>query len=237
MRNESGEIVGICGIAQDTTERRRMEEALRASVREKEVLIKEVHHRVKNNMQIISNILSLQSGSVKDPAARECLVECQNRIRSMALVHEKLYRSGNLSRIDFAEYLRSLSSALFHSCRVGADRVRLDFKASDVSLDVNTAIPCGLVANELIINALKHGFPAGRSGSLRIGLDALGGGRCRIVVADDGVGFPKDLDFRMTETLGLQLVTLLVDQLEGTIELDRTGGTAFTITFGEQKPA
>ncbi len=235
MRDESGEIVGICGISRDTTERRRIEEALRASVREKELLIKEVHHRVKNNMQIISSILSLQSGSVRDPAARECLAECQSRIRSMALVHEKLYRSGNLSRINFAEYLRSLSAALFHSCRTDAARVQIDFKASDVSLDVNTAIPCGLIANELIINALKHGFPAGRSGSLRVGLEDLGDGRYRMSVADDGVGFPEDLDIRMTDSLGLQLVTLLVDQLGGKMELDRTRGTAFTITFGEPR--
>ncbi len=234
IRNEAGEIVGICGIARDTTDRRRMEEALRASVREKEVLIKEVHHRVKNNMQIISSILNLQSGSIRDPAAREGLAECQSRIRSMALVHEKLYRSGNLSRIDFADYLRSLSAALFQSCRPDNELVELDFTASDVSLDVNIAIPCGLIANELIINAFKHGFPAGRPGRLKVGLDALGDGGYRLVVADDGIGFPEDLDFRMTDSLGLQLVTLLVDQLGGTIALDRTAGTAFVVTFSDQ---
>ncbi len=235
MRDETGETTGICGIAHDMTERKQMEEALRLSLQEKEILLKEIHHRVKNNMQIISSILNLQAGSVKDPAALECLRESQSRIRSMALVHEKLYRSRDYSRIDFGEYLRSLASALFQSCRTDSSRVRLDFKAEDVFLDINTAIPCGLVANELIVNALKYAFPEGRSGVIKIRLRSLGQDNYRFVILDNGVGFPKDLDFRNTESLGMQLVTLLVDQLDGTINLKRKGGTTFDIVFKEQK--
>jgi PAS domain S-box-containing protein len=235
MRDETGELVGICGIAHDTTERKRMEDALRLSLQEKEVLLKEIHHRVKNNMQIISSILNLQAGSVKDPAALECLRESQRRIRSMALVHEKLYRSSDFSRIDFGEYVRSLVTALFQSCRTDSNRVRLDCKAEDVFLDINTAIPCGLVANELIVNALKHAFPEGRSGVIKTRLRPLGKDEYRFVISDNGVGFPKDLDFRNTESLGMQLVTLLVGQLDGTIDLKRKGGTTFDIVFKEQK--
>jgi PAS domain S-box-containing protein len=235
IRNETGEITGICGIAHDMTERKQMEEALRLSLQEKEVLLKEIHHRVKNNMQIISSILNLQAESVKDPAALECLRKSQSRIRSMALVHEKLYRSKDYSRIDFGEYLRSLASALFQSCRTDSNRVRLDFKAEEVFLDINTAIPCGLVANELIVNALKYAFPEGRSGVVKIRLRSLGQDNYRLVISDNGVGFPKDLDFRKTESLGMQLVTLLVGQLDGTIDLKRKGGTTFDIVFKEQK--
>jgi len=235
MRNETGETMGICGIAHDMTERKQMEEALRLSLKEKEVLLKEIHHRVKNNMQIISSILNLQARSVKDPAALECLRGCQSRIRSMALVHEKLYRSSDFSRIDFGEYVRSLVTALFQSCRTDSNRVRLDCKAEDVFLDINTAIPCGLVANELIVNALKHAFPEGRSGVIKTRLRPLGKDEYRFVISDNGVGFPKDLDFRNTESLGMQLVTLLVGQLDGTIHLKRKGGTTFDIVFKERK--
>jgi len=235
MRNETGETTGICGIAHDMTERKQMEEALRLSLQEKEVLLKEIHHRVKNNMQIVSSILNLQAGSVKDPAALECLRGSQSRIRSMALVHEKLYRSSDFSRIDFGEYVRSLVTALFQSCRTDSNQVRLDFKAESVFLDINTAIPCGLVTNELIVNALKYAFPEGRSGVVKIRLRPLGKDEYRLVISDNGVGFPKDLDFRNTESLGMQLVTLLVGQLDGTIDLKRKGGTTFDIVFKEQK--
>jgi PAS domain S-box-containing protein len=235
MRNETGETTGICGIAHDMTERKQMEEALRLSLQEKEVLLKEIHHRVKNNMQIVSSILNLQAGSVKDPAALECLRGSQSRIRSMALVHEKLYRSSDFSRIDFGEYVRSLVTALFQSCRTDSNQVRLDFKAEAVFLDINTAIPCGLVTNELIVNALKYAFPEGRSGVVKIRLRPLGKDEYRLVISDNGVGFPKDLDFRNTESLGMQLVTLLVGQLDGTIDLKRKGGTTFDIVFKEQK--
>ena len=223
------------GIFHDITERKRAENQIKASLAEKEVLLREIHHRVKNNMQIVSSILNLQAGSVKDPAALECLRGSQSRIRSMALVHEKLYRSSDFSRIDFGEYVRSLVTALFQSCRTDSNQVRLDFKAEAVFLDINTAIPCGLVTNELIVNALKYAFPEGRSGVVKIRLRPLGKDEYRLVISDNGVGFPKDLDFRNTESLGMQLVTLLVGQLDGTINLKRKGGTTFDIVFKEQK--
>jgi len=235
MRNDKGEVTGICGIARDITERKKMEEALRLSLQEKDILLKELHHRAKNNMQIISSILNLQAGSVKDPVALECLRKSQTRIRSMALVHEKLYRSMDFARINFGEYLRSLASAVFQSCRIDSSRVKLDFKAEDVFLDINTAIPCGLMANELIVNALKYAFPDGRSGEVRIRLSSLGQDNYRIVISDNGVGIPKNIDFRNTESLGMQLVTLLVGQLDGTIVLQRKGGTTFDIVFKDQK--
>ena len=235
MRNETGETTGICGIAHDMTEQKQMEEALRLSLQEKEVLLKEIHHRAKNNMQIVSSILNLQAGSVKDPVALECLRKSQSRIRSMALIHEKLYRSKDYARINFGEYLRSLACALFQSCRSDSMRANLDFKAEEVFLDINTAIPCGLVANELIVNALKYAFPEGRSGAVKIRLHSLGQDTYRIVISDNGIGFPKDLDFKNTESLGMQLVNLLVGQLDGTINLIRKGGTTFNIVFKEQK--
>lgn len=219
--------------ASDITDRRRAEEAVQAALREKEVLLREIHQRVKNNMQVISSLFNLESGYVKDPAARRMLKEGQARVRSMALVHEKLYQSGDLSKIDFGGYLQTLTVHLFHAQAADAKRIRLERDLEEVCLDIVAAVPCGLLANELVTNALEHAFPGGRAGTLRIGLRRLAGGEVEIRIADDGVGLPENLDFRTTDSLGLQIVSLLVGQLEGTIELDRTGGTAFTIRFRE----
>jgi PAS domain S-box-containing protein len=235
VRNETGTIVGLCGIARDTTERKRMEEALHQSIREKELLLKETHHRVKNNMQIISSILNLQAKSIKDPVALEGLKMCQSRIRSMSLIHEKLYRSRDISRIDFGEYVRSLAAALLHSCQIDPDRVKLRFETDEVLLDMNTAIPCGLIVNELVLNALKHAFPHRKAGEVHIVLTREENGDCGLAISDTGVGFPKGLDFRKTDSLGLQLVNLLVEQIDGTIRMRRAGGTKFEITFPERK--
>ena len=233
IRGADGATKYLLGISEDITERKRAEEAIQASLREKEILLREIHHRVKNNMQIISSLFNLQAGHVKDKDARRMLKEGQLRIRSMALVHEKLYQSRDLSKIDFADYLRSLSDHLFRFFRIDAGRIRLETDLEQVHLDINSAIPCGLLVTELMTNALTHAFPGKRNGVIGIRLLQGEGGIVELRVTDDGVGFPEAVDFRHTESLGLQIVSLLVGQLEGTIELDRKGGTAFTIAFRE----
>ena len=206
---------------------------LATALKEKEILLREVYHRAKNNMQIISSLLSLQAGRIEDPVFRDILKQNQSRIRTMALVHERLYKSGDLSRIDFSSYVRSLATQLLAAAGPAAERIALDLDLAEVALNVNTAIPCGLILNELVLNALKHAFPDGRGGALKIAIRATGPGRYLLKVADDGVGFPGDLDFRKARTMGLEIVNTLVGQIEGAIELDRGGGTAFTIEFAE----
>ncbi len=217
----------------EVTERKNMEEKIRASLKEKEVLLKEIHHRVKNNMQVISSILNLQSKHIEDKRALEIFRNGQSRIKSMALVHEKLYGSEDLAGIDFAEYTRSMTSNLFGLYQV-SEAVRLKIDIKDILLNINTAIPCALIISELVSNSIKYAFPGGIEGEIRIGLYTDKNGKFKLIVKDNGVGFPKEIDFRKTESLGMQLVIMLVEQLDGTVELDRSEGTAFTIQF--EKP-
>jgi two-component sensor histidine kinase len=219
----------------EIAERKRAEEQIKASLGEKEVLLKEIHHRVKNNLQVVSSMLQLQSRNIKDKEMVEMFQESRNRVRSMALVHERLYQSRDLARIDFAKYIQSLANYLCRSYGVNTNVIQLKTDLHAVFLGVDTAIPCGLILNELVSNCLKHAFPDGREGEIRIELRSDGNGKFTLMVSDNGVGLPKDLDFRNTKSLGLQLVNTLVNQLEGTIELDRRGGTAFKITFSEIK--
>ncbi len=207
----------------------RSHKKLQDSVREKEVLLKEIHHRVKNNMQIVSSLLNLQSAYIKDESLREIFRESQNRILSMSLVHEKLYHSKDLANIDFNEYIRVLTHDLLQSYGA-SERIALIMDTEDISLGIDTAIPCGLIINELVSNALEHAFPD-REGEIRIALHSYDS-ETELIVADNGVGMPEDVDFRDTDSLGLRLVTILVeDQLQGTIRLERDGGTKFRITF------
>jgi two-component sensor histidine kinase len=219
---------------QEIAERKRAEEQIKASLKEKEMLLKEIHHRVKNNLQVISSLLYLQSQNIVDKPLLEMFLDSRNRVRSMALVHERLYQSRDLARVDFAEYIRNLVSYLFRSYEVHSNVIKQKINIADVSLGIDAAVPCGLILNELVSNSLKHAFPDGRVGEIRIGLSS-DNGKFTLMVSDNGVGFPKDLDLRNTQSLGLQLVNTLVEQLEGTIELDRSGGTAFEITFTELK--
>ena len=216
----------------DITVRKQAEERLKASLKEKEVLLQEIHHRVKNNLQVISSLLNLQAGYVDDPQTLSIFRDSQHRIRSMALIHEKLYQSKNLAQIDFADYIRDLGAYLVRSQNACARGVSLNIQADDVFLGIDTAVPCGLILNELVSNTLKHAFPNGRSGKTRIKLTTGSEGRLTLVVGDNGVGFPADVDFRESETLGLQLVNSLVEQLDGAIEMkSASGGTEFKITF------
>ncbi len=229
----TGQMRGVIEYVRDITKRKKAEDQLQASLREKEVLLREIHHRVKNNMQIISSLLSLQSRHIQDPSVVEIFKESQRRIRSMALIHERLYQSADLSRIEFSQYLDNLANRLFHSYQVDSDRIRLSLHSEEVFLNINTAIPCGLLVNELISNALKHAFPNGRRGEVAVELRRNESGEFLLRVSDDGVGFPKDLDFRRTETLGMQIVVTLVDQIDGTIDMGESGMTEFLIRFKE----
>jgi len=227
---EKGE-AKVIGILRDVTERKQAEERIKTSLREKDVLLREIHHRVKNNMQIISSLLRLQSRLIKDSKMVEMFKESQNRIRSMALIHEKLYQTDDLSRINFAEYIRSLTVHLFHTYRVNPNIVKMNTEVEEVYLSINKAIPCGLVINELVSNALKHAFPDSKKGEIQIKLYSNRQNRTKLVVSDDGIGLPENLNIQEPETLGLQLVYDLVKQIEGTVKLDRTEGTTFYISF------
>jgi PAS domain S-box-containing protein len=215
----------------DITERQQTEERLRASLKEKEVLLKEIHHRVKNNLQVISSLLKLQSGYIKDKEALALFTDSYNRVRSMALIHEKLYQSQNLAQIDAADYIPNLVSGLFRSYSVSSQAINLKIEVDNIWLDADTAIPCGLMMNELVSNSLKYAFPSGRTGEILVKFFVTGSGQCCMIVRDDGVGIPADFKLEEAESLGLQLVWNLTGQLGGDIELSSEGGTSFKITF------
>lgn len=202
--------------------------------RQKEVLLKEIHHRVKNNLQIISSLLSLQSEYIKDKQALEMFRESQNRVRSMALIHETLYRSEDPARINLVEYVQELVTNLFRSYGIGPDRIKLNLDVTDGFLNTDTSISCGLIINELVSNALKHAFSGDRQGELHVGLRSEGG-RFTLTVRDNGKGLPKDLDIHNTKSLGLQLVNTVTNQLGARAEVHSNGGTEFKITFNEPK--
>lgn len=214
-------------------QRKQAQERTVAALREKEVLLREIHHRVKNNLQVISSLLHLQAGCVPDPRAREILKESQNRVRSMAMVHEQLHRSRDLSRINFAEYIRNLVASLFCSYGIDSATVTLRLVVGDASFSIDTAIPCGLIIQELVSNSLKHAFPDGRPGEIRVELQRQPENAWVLIVADDGLGLPDQAAVTDGGSLGLRLVRILADQLEATVECISEKGTEFRITFSE----
>ncbi len=233
--DENETVVEVSCIANDITDKKQADEHLRLSLKEKEVLLKEVHHRVKNNLQVISSILNLQSSYVRDKRTLEILLESQNRIKSMAFVHESLYQTKDFSNISFREYVENISRNLVHSYAATDSAPALKLDLDDIQLHLDTAIPCGLIINELLTNSLKYAFPAGKKGKIGITIREKAG-KVTIGISDNGVGLPPDIDFRNTESLGLQLVVSLVEQINGKIKLDTKKGTNFTIEFSGSPP-
>ncbi|WAC05881.1 MAG: PAS domain S-box protein [Methanoregula sp.] len=220
----------LLGIFRDITERKQMADVISKSLKEKEMLLKEIHHRVKNNMQVISSLLYMQAKTLKDETVKGILRESQNRVKSIALVHEKLYQSTDLDRIDYSEYLREITGHLFESYQVDPNIISLQLNLENVFLHINKAVPCSLILNEMISNSLKHAFPNRRKGLITIDM-RMKADRYIVIYSDDGIGIPEGITFERTESLGMQLIYGLVEQISGSIELEREGGTRYTITF------
>ncbi len=228
--DSSGSFIGFSGIARDITYKKALQDEISASLQEKEILLKEIHHRVKNNMQVISSLLNLQAKMVKDEKSRDAIKESQNRVMSIALVHEKLYKSKSLAQIDYSEYIRKVAQNLLDSYNILPDKVELAVEADEIVLPISKAIPVSLIVNELLSNSLKYAFPGDRKGTVGI-IFKKEGDRHLLTVWDNGVGLPAGFAWDKTETLGLQLVTSLVGQLAGTIEFAGDNGCKFRIAF------
>jgi PAS domain S-box-containing protein len=230
IKDKNSNTTEVSGIGFNITENKKNEEKLTQSLREKEVLLKEVHHRVKNNMQVISSILNIQSSYVKDVYALNLLSECQNRIKSMAFIHESLYQSENFESINFSEYVSSLTKNLVHTYSINSQKIKLILTLDKLILNLDLSIPCGLIINEIISNSLKYAFPNNRDGIIFVTLSAKQK-KVTIEVGDNGIGLPKSIDIKNSETLGLQLIETLVDQINGKVKLSRNKGTVFKINF------
>jgi PAS domain S-box-containing protein len=232
---EKNKVIGTRSYIRDITESKRDKMRIEDSLREKEVLLREVHHRVKNNMQVISSLLALQSENIQDKDILEIFKESRRRIKTMAMVHEKLYGSEELSNVNFSKYIDSLAHYLFQSFGIDSEKIVLKKDVEEIFLDINTAIPLGLLLNELISNSLKHGFPDRKKGEIKVSLVRTGDGRLKLVVSDNGVGTEDKIDINKPGSFGLQLVKMLTEQLHGDMEIENNEEISFIITFKELK--
>jgi PAS domain S-box-containing protein len=221
-------------VFEDITERKEYESQLEESIKEKEVLLKEVHHRVKNNMQVISSILNLQSSYIADETALRILRESQDRIKSMSFVHESLYQSKTMSEVNFSEYIENIARNLFHSYGRPEGGIKLDFNLEEIYLNLDTSIPCGLIVNEIVSNSLKYAFHGRSEGRIVIEFSKQSKEKLKLIIRDDGIGLPENLDVENAESLGLQLVTTLITQIGGELEIVVSNGTSFNILFKDQ---
>jgi PAS domain S-box-containing protein len=241
VQDINSNVIGLQVIFEDITPRKKAEEKIRESLKEKEILLKEIHHRVKNNLQIISSLLSLQEGHIKDKskATNEVFKDSQNRLRSMALIHEELYKAKDFSKINFEQYVQNLTNYLYQSYRIHSTSIEIDVEAHEILLDIETAIPLGLIINELVSNSLKYAFNSKylkeNICKISVKMEQQEDNNYELIISDTGVGISDKIDFRQTESLGMQLIVSLTEQLDGTIELNKEEGTKFIIKFRELK--
>jgi PAS domain S-box-containing protein len=229
--NEAGLLKKIVVIDTDITYRKMMEEKIKASLEEKGLLLREIHHRVKNNLQIIISLFNLQSHYINDQKAFEALKEGQDRIKSMALIHERFYQNDGLSKIDFDDYIRRLVENLYMSFNISPERIEQNIEADKISLDIDTAVPCGLIINELVSNTLKHAFSENEKGFLNITFKKLDGEKLQLTISDNGKGMPDQFDFEEVDSLGMQLINALTSQLDGKMSMITGKGTTFILDF------
>ncbi|KFB69806.1 PAS domain S-box protein [Candidatus Accumulibacter vicinus] len=233
LTDAAGEVVGVMSLVRDVIAEKHAEERVQSALHDREVLLKEIYHRVKNNLQVVASLLSLQGRGIDDPRLSEVLADSVARVKAMALVHEQLYRSGDLARIALGGYLRSLMDSLDQAVMASRRGIMLRVEADDSRVSIDTAVPCGLLVNELVTNAIKHAFPAGAGGTVVTRFSADADGTLTLEVADNGIGIAEDFDFRRSSSLGLRLVDSLTDQLEGQMSLERAGGTRYRLRFRE----
>ena len=229
-----GNIIYIIAIGIDITEHKKAEKAIKSSLNDKNILLQEIHHRVKNNMQIISSLLNLQTQYVDDEEAVNVLKESQNRVKSMAIIHENLYQSKDLMHINFVNYIQSLVFNLFYSYSIKETQIKLTLEIEDISLNIETAVPCGLIISELISNSLKYAFPNKMKGEIFISLK-IQKDEYQLIIKDNGIGLPENINFDEIETLGLLIVNSLTEQIDGKVNIQRNHGTEYNISFKEQK--
>jgi PAS domain S-box-containing protein len=233
LKDEKGMLLNFIALFRDITERKQMEEQLKKSLKEKEILIKEIFHRVKNNLAVVSGLLNIQAANIKDKKAKAAFQETRDRIFSLSAVHSQLYHTENYSIVDYKEYIKNLVSNIFYSSQMSG-HVKLHLDLDDITLPIDKAIPCGLLLNEIVTNALKHAFPEKRKGNLRIITHSFEDKNIEIIVKDDGIGIPESFNIEKTETLGLKLIDLMTKQIEGTLEIESKKGTEFRIRLSTE---
>ncbi len=234
MFDTKGEIQGIICVGMDITERKESERQIQNSLREKEVLLREIHHRVKNNLQVIISLLNLQSQYVKDQDVIQMFQQCQNRVNSIAIIHEKIYRSKNLSSIKLKDYIGDLANDLFASYKISTGKIGLKLDIEDISLGIDSSMPCGLIINELISNSLKYAFPENKAGEIEIVIHKISRGEIELVFIDNGIGLPDMIDFKNSPSFGFRMIVDLVEfKLMGEIKQIQDKGTKFRIRFKE----